>query len=222
MARAASEAEANGTRAKRGHSCPAQELAVKTLRDKHNADLAEQRISGKEDFARGRYTIGKEIADLVLDCIHKLAALIFVMILTGKSDAIGLQEFMLFHACGGDTVSGSGCLIGDLGLDRTRKLADYCALSSHQLVENADEVFLLDNIALYDLCYPTFELTTPTHGASRSKQVDGKVGSMGAKTAAHPSSTTLCSEPFRPTSLSPITASLMTQSPWVTFNLQHG
>ncbi len=37
----------------------------------------EQLISGKEDaannFARGHYTIGKEIVDLVLDRIRKLA-----------------------------------------------------------------------------------------------------------------------------------------------------
>merc|ERR1712186_324787 len=36
--------------------------------------------------------------------------------------------------------------------------------SFHQLVENADECFLLDNEALYDICFRTLKLTTPTYG----------------------------------------------------------
>merc|ERR1711941_58533 len=37
-------------------------------------------------------------------------------------------------------------------------------LSFHQLVENADECMLLDNEALYDICFRTLKLTTPTYG----------------------------------------------------------
>src|SRR5881275_1929294 len=33
-------------------------------------------------------------------------------------------------------------------------------LSVHQLVENADECFLFDNEALYDICFRTLKLTT--------------------------------------------------------------
>ena len=51
----------------------------------------EQLISGKEDaannFARGHYTIGKEIVDLVLDRIRKLA-----------DNCTGLQGFMVYNA----------------------------------------------------------------------------------------------------------------------------
>ncbi len=36
-------------------------------------------------------------------------------------------------------------------------------LSFHQLVENSDESFLLDNEALYDICFRTLKLTTTTH-----------------------------------------------------------
>ena len=54
----------------------------------------EQLITGKEDaannFARGHYTIGKEIVDLVLDRIRKLA-----------DNCTGLQGFMVFNAVGG-------------------------------------------------------------------------------------------------------------------------
>ena len=53
----------------------------------------EQLISGKEDaannFARGHYTIGKEIVDLVLDRIRKLA-----------DNCTGLQGFMVYNAVG--------------------------------------------------------------------------------------------------------------------------
>jgi len=37
-------------------------------------------------------------------------------------------------------------------------------LSVHQLVENADEVMCIDNEALYDICFKTLKLTTPTYG----------------------------------------------------------
>lgn len=59
----------------------------------------EQLISGKEDaannFARGHDTIGKEIVDLVLDRIRKLA-----------DNGTGLQGFMVFNSAGGGTGSG--------------------------------------------------------------------------------------------------------------------
>ena len=64
----------------------------------------EQLISGKEDaannFARGHYTIGKEIVDLCLDRIRKLA-----------DNCTGLQGFLIYHAVGGGTGSGLGCLM---------------------------------------------------------------------------------------------------------------
>lgn len=61
-------------------------------------------ISGKEDaannFARGRYTIGKEIIDLALDKIRKLA-----------DNCTGLQGFMVTQSVGGGTGSGLGSLL---------------------------------------------------------------------------------------------------------------
>ncbi|XP_028255158.1 tubulin alpha-4 chain-like [Parambassis ranga] len=58
----------------------------------------EQLITGKEDaannYARGHYTVGKEIIDLVLDRIRKLA-----------DQCTGLQGFLIFHSFGGGTGS---------------------------------------------------------------------------------------------------------------------
>jgi hypothetical protein len=51
-------------------------------------------ITGKEDaannYARGHYTIGKEMIDLVLDRLRKLA-----------DQCTGLQGFLIFHSFGG-------------------------------------------------------------------------------------------------------------------------
>merc|ERR1739837_27336 len=64
----------------------------------------EQLITGKEDaannYARGHYTIGKEIVDLVLDRIRKLA-----------DQCSGLQGFLIFHSFGGGTGSGFTSLL---------------------------------------------------------------------------------------------------------------
>ena len=75
----------------------------------------EQIISGKEDaannYARGHYTIGKEIVDLVLDRIRKLA-----------DNCTGLQGFLVFNAVGGGTGSGLGALLLErLSVDYGRK-----------------------------------------------------------------------------------------------------
>jgi len=37
-------------------------------------------------------------------------------------------------------------------------------LSIHQLIENGDEVMVIDNEALYDICFRTLKLPTPTYG----------------------------------------------------------
>ena len=64
----------------------------------------EQLITGKEDaannYARGHYTIGKEIVDVVLDRIRKLV-----------DSCTGLQGFLVFHSFGGGTGSGFTSLL---------------------------------------------------------------------------------------------------------------
>ncbi|XP_021663209.2 tubulin alpha-2 chain-like [Hevea brasiliensis] len=52
------------------------------------------------NFARGYYTIGKEIVDLYLDRIRKLA-----------DNCTGLQGFLVFNAVGGGSGSGLGSLL---------------------------------------------------------------------------------------------------------------
>lgn len=82
-------------------------------RDNRQLFHPETLISGKEDaannYARGHYTVGKELIDSTCDRIRKLA-----------DNCNGLQGFFVFHSFGGGTGSGFGALLlerlsGDYG-----------------------------------------------------------------------------------------------------------
>merc|ERR1719451_49368 len=124
------------------------------------------------NWAKGHYTEGAELIDSVLDVVRKEAE---------SCDC--LQGFQLCHSLGGGTGSGMGTLliskIREEYPDRmmctfsvfpSPKVSDTvvepynATLSVHQLVENADEVMVIDNEALYDICFRTLKLTTPTYG----------------------------------------------------------
>ncbi|KAJ0592855.1 putative tubulin [Helianthus annuus] len=135
----------------------------------------EQLISGKEDaannFARGHYTIGKEIVDLCLDRIRKLA-----------DNCTGLQGFLVFNAVGGGTGSGLGSLLLErLSVDYGKKsklgftvypspqvstsvVEPYnSVLSTHSLLEHTDVAILLDNEAIYDICRRSLDIERPSY-----------------------------------------------------------
>merc|ERR1711991_847398 len=94
-----------------------------------------------------------------------------------------LQGFQICHSLGGGTGSGMGTLLiskireeypdrmmATFSVVPSPKVSDTVVepynttLSVHQLVENADQRFALDNEALYDICFRTLKLTTPTYG----------------------------------------------------------
>ena len=75
----------------------------------------EQLISGKEDaannYARGHYTVGKELIDIVLERLRKQA-----------EQCTGLQGFLIFHSFGGGTGSGfTSLLMERLSVDYGKK-----------------------------------------------------------------------------------------------------
>jgi tubulin beta len=124
------------------------------------------------NWAKGHYTEGAELIDSVLDVVRKEAE---------SCDC--LQGFQICQSMGGGTGSGMGTLliskVREEYPDRmmctysvipSPKVSDTvvepynATLSVHQLVENADECFLFDNEALYDICFRTLKLTTPTFG----------------------------------------------------------
>ncbi|MQL95834.1 hypothetical protein Taro_028501 [Colocasia esculenta] len=128
------------------------------------------------NWAKGHYTEGAELIDSVLDVVRKEA-----------ENCDCLQGFQVCHSLGGGTGSGMGTLliskIREEYPDRmmltfsvfpSPKVSDTvvepynATLSVHQLVENADECMVLDNEALYDICFRTLKLTTPSCKATIS------------------------------------------------------
>jgi len=121
------------------------------------------------NWAKGHYTEGAELIDTVLDVVRKEA-----------ENVDCLQGFQITHSLGGGTGSGMGTLlitkIREEYPDRmlctfsvfpSPKVSDTvvepynATLSVHQLVENTDEVMVIDNEALYDICFRTLKLKTP-------------------------------------------------------------
>ncbi|KAB1269821.1 Tubulin alpha-1B chain [Camelus dromedarius] len=152
----------------------------------------EQLITGKEDaannYARGHYTIGKEIIDLVLDRIRKLADLGNSSFGEGslpevKADqCTGLQGFLVFHSFGGGTGSGfTSLLMERLSVDYGKKskleFSIYPApqvstavvepynsiLTTHTTLEHSDCAFMVDNEAIYDICRRNLDIERPTY-----------------------------------------------------------
>ena len=124
------------------------------------------------NWAKGHYTEGAELVEAVLDVVRKEA-----------ESAECLQGFQFCHSLGGGTGSGMGTLLMSkireeypdrimetFSIFPSSKVSDTivepynAALSIHQLVENADEVMVLDNEALYDICMRTLKLASPTYG----------------------------------------------------------
>ncbi|XP_050684694.1 tubulin beta-4B chain-like [Leptidea sinapis] len=127
---------------------------------------------GANNWAKGHYTEGLEILESTLDVVRREA-----------EGCDCLQGFQMSHSLGGGTGAGLGTLI----INRIREeypdriiltfsvfpssrvsdcvVEPYNAtLSVNQLVENTDHTFCLDNEALYDICFRTLKLTTPTYG----------------------------------------------------------
>ncbi|KAA0704880.1 Tubulin beta-5 chain [Triplophysa tibetana] len=124
------------------------------------------------NWAKGHYTEGAELVDSVLDVVRKECE---------HCDC--LQGFQLTHSLGGGTGSGMGTLMiskireeypdrimNTFSIMPSPKVSDTvvepynATLSVHQLVENTDETYCIDNEALYDICFRTLKLTTPTYG----------------------------------------------------------
>ncbi|VIO96913.1 Uncharacterized protein BM_BM11609 [Brugia malayi] len=132
----------------------------------------EQLISGKEDaannYARGHYTIGKEIIDVCIDRIRRMSDM-----------CNGLQGFLIFHSFGGGTGSGFTALLMErLSVDYGKKskleFSIYPApristavvepynsvLTTHTTLEHSDCSFMVDNEAIYEICRKNLSITS--------------------------------------------------------------
>ncbi|CAG0913601.1 unnamed protein product [Notodromas monacha] len=135
----------------------------------------DQLMSGKEDaannYARGHYTIGKELIDLVMDKVRKMA-----------ENCVGLQGFLVFHSFGGGTGSGfTSLLMERLSVEYGKKsklqftvypapqvstavVEPYNAiLTTHTTLEHSDCAFMVDNEAIYDICRRNLSIERPTY-----------------------------------------------------------
>jgi len=122
------------------------------------------------NWAKGHYTEGAELVDQIMDVVRK------------ESEGCDmLQGFQLTHSMGGGTGAGMGTLLvskiredypdrimSTYSVIPSPKVSDTvvepynATLSVHQLVENADQCFALDNEALYDICFRTLKLKNPS------------------------------------------------------------
>ncbi|KAI0566219.1 beta-tubulin [Gracilaria domingensis] len=124
------------------------------------------------NWAKGHYTEGAELIEQVLDRVHNE---------TEACDV--LQGFQVSHSLGGGTGSGLGTLLVSKIREEypDRMLVTYsvmpspkvsdtvvepynCTLSIHQLIENADAVFSIDNEALYNICTNTLKAPANDYG----------------------------------------------------------
>ncbi|XKL67372.1 hypothetical protein PGB90_002863 [Kerria lacca] len=124
------------------------------------------------NWAKGHYTEGAELIDSIMDVVRK-----------ESENCDCLQGFQLAHSLGGGTGSGMGTLLiskireeypdrimNTFSVVPSPKVSDTvvepynATLSVHQLVENTDETFCIDNEALYDICFRTLKLASPTYG----------------------------------------------------------
>ena len=139
------------------------------------------------NWAKGHYTEGAELIDEALDVARR------------EVEACDcLQGFQVCHSLGGGTGSGMGTLLisklREEYPDRimvsypvfpSPKVSDVvvepynATLSIHQLVENADEVMVIDNEALYNICSQTLKINNPTFS-----DLNGLVSSVMAGTTA--------------------------------------
>ncbi|KAF3834219.1 hypothetical protein F7725_025423, partial [Dissostichus mawsoni] len=114
------------------------------------------------NWTKGHYAEGAELVDSVLDVVRKEA----------KS-----CEASSSHTPWGGTGSGMGTLLiskireeypdrimNTFSVVPSPKCWSRTTPSVHQLVENTDETYCIDNEALYDICFRTLKLTTPTYG----------------------------------------------------------
>ncbi|XP_055487032.1 tubulin alpha-1 chain-like, partial [Leucoraja erinacea] len=151
---------------------PADEVLTSTYRQLFHP---EQLITGKEDaannYARGHCSIGREIVDLMLDRIRKVA-----------DQCTGLQWFLVFHSFGGGTGSGfTSLLMERLSIDYGKKSIETfsvypapqistavvepynAVLVTHCTLEHSDCSFMMDNEAIYDVCRWNLDIGRPTY-----------------------------------------------------------
>ncbi|CAH1188337.1 unnamed protein product [Phyllotreta striolata] len=134
-----------------------------------------QLISGKEDaannYARGFYSVGKDMLESVLNTVNKIA-----------ENCNSVQGFFFFHSFGGGTGSGFSSLLmeklsADFGKKSKLEFVVYPApqvctavvepynaiLTTNATLNLADCAFMVDNEAIYDICRRKLNIERPDY-----------------------------------------------------------
>merc|ERR1719464_1787945 len=132
-------------------------------------------LNGAEDaannFARGHYTVGKEMIDKVNDRLRKMV-----------DNCDNVQGFVVNHAVGGGTGSGLGALMLErIAVDYRKKsklgfeaypsptistcvVEPYNALlTTHWLLDHTEISVVLDNEAVYEICQKNLDIKRPSY-----------------------------------------------------------
>jgi len=148
-------------------------------------------IAGKEDaannFARGHYTVGRELIDKVNDRLRKMV-----------DNADNVQGFLINHSVAGGTGSGLGSLIleriasdyrkkSKIGFElypsptmATSVVEPYNSLlTTHWLLDHTEVSLVLDNEAMYEICQKRLDLARPSY-ANLNRLITKTISSMTA------------------------------------------
>jgi len=124
------------------------------------------------NYARGHYTVGRNMIEKTLDRIRKVS-----------EQCESLLGFIIFHSVAGGTGSGFMLLLlekllADYGKKKLK--LDFCVyptpkistsvfepynsvLSTHYLLEYTDVAFMFDNEAIYDICKNNLKIKNPKY-----------------------------------------------------------
>lgn len=135
----------------------------------------DQLINTKEDaannFARGHYSVGKELLPKVLNAIRRIS-----------EQSNSLQGFFTFHSFGGGTGSGFSSLLmeklaDEFGKKSRLEIAVYpspqictaivepynSVLTTNKSLDNVDCTFIVDNQAIYDISKNKLNVESPSY-----------------------------------------------------------
>lgn len=135
-------------------------------------NIINTEFSVKGNWAEGFYTEGAEHCEHIIEIIRSEA-----------EECEKFQGFQIIHSIGGGCGGGLGsCIASKIKEEYPETLVEsYAVLYSHgttdrvvepysttlslnQLSQYADGIYLLDNDALYNICFETFKLSTPSYG----------------------------------------------------------
>lgn len=137
----------------------------------HPGQLLNTKEDAANNFARGNLTVGRDLIDIVMDKIRKMA-----------EQSNSLQGLMLYHSFGGGTGSGFSALLMECLYEEFSKKSklEVCVypspqictavvepynvvLSTHATLDKSDCSFIVDNQAIYDICVNKLNINRPTY-----------------------------------------------------------